>query len=73
MLQTVKDYINIQQNSSTTFDQLFINYLIKCQDRSIDQEYTSTLNNRGINSVQTVLDKLLTELRDVMNQTQEGA
>lgn len=66
MLQTVKDYINIQQNSSTTFDQLFINYLIKCQDISIDQEYVSTLNNRGINSVQTVLDTLINEMADIV-------
>ena len=73
MLQSVKDYITEQQNNDITFDKLFIRYLIDCQDRTLNQEYISTLNNRGINSVQTVLDKLLTELRDVMNQTQEGA
>lgn len=67
MLQTVKDYINIQQNSSTTFDQLFINYLIKCQDRGINQEYTSTLNNRGIDSLQAILDTLINEMADIVD------
>ena len=67
MLQTVKDYINIQQNSSTTFDQLFINYLIMCQDRGIDQEYISTLNNRGIDSLQAILDILINEMADIVD------
>lgn len=65
MLETVKSKIAELKNDSTTFNQFYIDYMMKIQDKDLDNEIKYTFCYQHMNILQ--LDKLIdTQYRELV-------
>ena len=59
MLGTIKNELNYLINDSTTFEDLFLSYVIYVQDRNISKEFSYMLRNNVV-SVE-LLDRAISD------------
>ena len=59
MLETIKNELNYLINDSTTFEDLFLSYIIYVQDRNISKEFSYMLRNNVV-SVE-LLDRAISD------------
>lgn len=59
MLETIKNELNYLINDSTTFEDLFLSYVMYVQDRNISKEFSYMLRNNVV-SVE-LLDRAISD------------